>query len=65
MTDQMSLHHNESTEQKTLNFKGASQSRYVKENDSLSREGITVMTSAASNKTASSSNLEVVFRGVG
>ena len=65
MSDQMPLHRNESSEQKTLNFKGASQSTYVKENHSLSRERITVMTSVASNKTASSPNLEFVFKGVG
>ena len=53
MSDQMPLHRNESSEQKTLNFKGASQSTYVKENHSLSRARITVMTSAATNKTAS------------
>ena len=31
MSDEMPLHHNESSEQKTLSFKGASQSMYVKE----------------------------------
>ena len=65
VSDQMPLHRNESSEQKTLNFKGASQSTYIKENHSLSRERITVMTSVASNKTASSPNLEFVFKGVG
>ena len=58
MSDQMPLNPNESSELKTLNFKGASQSTYVKENHPLSRERITV-------KTASSSNLEFVFKGVG
>ena len=62
----MPLHLNESYEQKTLNFKGASQSTYVKKNHhSLFRERITVMTSAASNIRASSPNLEFVFKGVG
>ena len=64
MSDQMPLHRNESSEQRTLIFKGASQSTSVKENRSLSRERITVMTSAAPNKTASSPNLEFVFKGV-
>ena len=58
MSDQMPLNPNESSELKTLNFKGVSQSTYVKENHSLSHERITV-------KTASSPNLEFVFKGVG
>ena len=37
----------------------------VKENHSLSQERITVMTSVASSKTASSPNLEFVFKEVG
>ena len=65
MSDQMKLHRKESSEQKTLNFKDASQSTYIKENHSLSREKITVMTSVASNKMASSPNLEFTFKGVG
>ena len=37
MSDQMPLHSNESSNVKTLNFKGAPQTTYVKENHSLSR----------------------------
>ena len=65
MSDQVPLHRNESSEQKTVNFKSASQITYVKENHSLSGERITVLTSVASNKTASSPNPEFVFKGVG
>ena len=40
--DQMPLHRNESSQQKTLNFKG--QDTFVKENHMLSRERVTVFT---------------------
>ena len=47
MSGQISLHRNESSNEKTLNFKGAPPTTYVKENHSLSRERITAMTSLA------------------
>ena len=55
MSDQIPLNRNESSNEKTLNFKGAPQTTYVKENHSLSRERIMVMTSSAP-------NLEFVFK---
>ena len=63
MADQIPLHSNESSQKKTLNFKGAVQTTYVKKNDSLSRERITVITSVASQKSSSAPNLEFVFKG--
>lgn len=65
MSDQMSLHRNESSNEKTLNFKGASQTTYVKENHSLSRERITAMTSLSSEQQSSAAKLEFVFKGAG
>ena len=65
MSDQMPLHRNESSQEKTLSFKGASQTTFVKENHMLSRERITVMTSVTSKKTFSGPGLEFVFKGVG
>ena len=63
MSDQMPLHSNESSNVKTLNFKGAPQTTYVKENHSLSRERITAMTSLASGRPFSAPELEFVFKG--
>ena len=65
MSDQMPLHRNESSNEKTLNFKGAAQTTYVKENHSLSRERITVMTSVSSGKQATAPKLEFIFKGAG
>ena len=65
MSDQMPLHRNESSNEKTLNFKGAPQTTYVKENHSFSRERITVMTSVASGRLSSAPSLEFVFKGAG
>ena len=45
----MPLHRNESSQQKTLNFKN--QDTFVKENYSLSRERITVYTQVCSDST--------------
>ena len=45
MSNQILLHRNELSQEKTLNFKGAPQKTYVKENHSLSTERITAMTS--------------------
>ena len=64
MSDQMPLHRNESSNEKTLNFKGASQTTNVKENHSLSRERITAMT-LASGRPFSAPELEFVFKGTG
>ena len=47
----MPLHHNESPNQKLLNFSGNDQSCFVKENHNLSRERATVMTIASSSNT--------------
>ena len=44
MSDQMPLHENESSNEKTLSFKSAPQTTYVKENYSLSRKHIIAMT---------------------
>ena len=63
MADQMPLRRNEASREKTLNFKGAVQTTYVKESHSLSR--VTVMTSIASEKSSSAPNLEFVFKGAG
>ena len=45
MADQMPLHRNESSQENTLNFKGAVQTTYVKKNQSLFQERVTLMTS--------------------
>ena len=60
----MTLHRNESSQEKTLSFKEAVQTTYVKENNSLPRERVTVMTSLASEKSLSAPNLEFVFKRV-
>ena len=62
MSDQMSLHRNESSNEKTFNFKGAPQTTYVKENNSLSIEQITAMTSLASGRPFSAPELEFVLK---
>ena len=60
--DQMTLHRNESSTQKTLNFTGLD--TYVKENYSLSRERITVYTQVCSDPKVSLKP-EFVFKGKG
>ena len=60
--DQMPLHRNESSQQKTLNFKG--QDTFVKENHILSRERVTVFTQVSSDP-AININPEFVFKGIG
>ena len=61
-SDQMPLHQNESSTQKTLNFTGLD--TYVKENHSLSRERITVYTQVCSDLKVSLKP-EFVFKGKG
>ena len=63
MSDQMPLHRNESSNEKTLNFKGAPQKIYVKENHSLSRERIAAMTLLTFVRPFSEPELEFVFKG--
>ena len=60
--DQMPLHRNESSQQKTTNFKG--QDTFVKENYMLSRERVTVFTQVSSDPKI---NLppEFLFKGKG
>ena len=60
--DQMPLHRNESSEQKTLTFKN--QNVFVKENHMLSRERITCFTSVSSSEEVKILP-EFVFNGVG
>ena len=64
-SDQMPLHRNESSGQATLNFKGQSQSTYVKENHMLSLERAAVMTTASSQAASSPPSLEFIFKGKG
>ena len=47
---------------KTLNFKDAPQTTYVKENHSISTERVTAMTSLASEQSSLAPNLEFVFK---
>ena len=63
--DQMPLHRNESSGQKSLNFPGRDQSCFVKENHHLSRERCTVMTIASSSNQIKATSLEFVFKGKG
>ena len=63
--DQMPLHRNESSNQKSLNFSAIDQSCFVKENHNLSRERATVMTIASSSNTIKKPHLEYVFKGQG
>lgn len=65
MSDQMLLQRNKSSQEKKLNFKGALQTSYVKENHSLQRERITAMTSLTSEQLSSAPELEFVFKGTG
>ena len=63
--DQMPLHRNESSTQKTLNFRGREQYGFVKENRNLPRERCTVMTVISSKKELKPPPLEFVFKGKG
>ena len=63
--DQMPLHRNESSGQKSLNFTGRDQSCFVKENHHLSRERCTVMTIASSSNQIRKPSLGFVFKGKG
>ena len=58
--DQMPLHRNESSQQKTMAFKN--EDAFVKENHSLSRERVTVFTQVSSTKDISLKR-EFVFKG--
>ena len=60
--DQMPLHRNESSQQKTLAFKG--EDTFVKENYMLSRERVTVFTQVT-NKESIKLDPEFVFKGKG
>ena len=60
--DQMPLHRNESSQQKTMAFKN--EDAFVKENHSLSRERVTVFTQVSSTKDTSLKP-EFVFKGQG
>ena len=60
--DQMPLHRNESSQQKTLAFKG--EDTLVKENHMLSRERVTVFTQVT-NKESIKLDPEFVFKGKG
>ena len=60
MSDQMLLYRNESSQEKTPNFKGAPQTTYVKENHSLPRERIAAMALLSL-----APGLEFVFKGAG
>ena len=62
MSNQMPLHWNESSNEKALDFKGAPQGTYVKENHSLSRERITAMTSLVSGCPFSAPELGFIFK---
>ena len=61
----MPLHRNESSGQKTLNFKGNNQTCLVKENNHLSRERSTVMTIVSSANSIKTPAVEFVFKGTG
>lgn len=58
MANQMPLHRNQLSQEKTLNFKGGVQATYMKQNHFLFRERVTVMTSVASEKSQSAPNLD-------
>ena len=59
--DQMPLHRNESSGQKSLNFSAC----FIKKNNHLSRERCTVMTIVTSSKKRSAPPVEFVFKGAG
>ena len=61
----MPLHRNESSGQKTLNFKGNDKTCFVKENNHLSRERTTVMTIVSSTNKIKTPPIEFVFKGTG
>ena len=59
--NQMSLHWNESSGQKTLNFKGNDEACFVKENNHLSRGRTTVMTIVSSTNKIKTTLIEFVL----
>ena len=61
ISGQMLLVRNDSSQEKTFNFKVASETTYVKETNSLSREQITVMALLTSELSSSAPNLEFAF----
>jgi hypothetical protein len=63
--DQMPLHRNESSSSKTYAMKGRNETTYVRENDKLSRERVTVMTAVASSTAIQQPGIEFVFKGKG
>ena len=62
-SDQMPLHRNESSNEKTLSFKGID--AFVKENHALSRERMTLMTTVSSSPSLPPPPFELLFKGVG
>ena len=61
----MPLHRNESSGQKTLNFKENDQACFVKENNYLSRERITVMNIVSSTNKIETPPIESLFKETG
>ena len=62
-SDQMPLHRNESSNEKTISFKGID--AFVKENHALSRERMTLMTTVSSSPSLPPPPFELLFKGVG
>ena len=58
MANQKPLHRNQLSQEKTLNFKRGVQTTCMKESNSLFPERVTVMTSAASEESQSTLNLD-------
>ena len=63
--DHMPPNRNESSQQKSLNFKGNYQTCFVKENNHLSRKRTTVMTIVSSANKIKTPPFELVFKGTG
>ena len=61
----MLLHRNESSGQKTINFKRNDQTCFIKENNHLSSERKTVMTIVSSTNKIKTLPIEFVFKGIG
>ena len=61
-SDQLPLHRNESSDEKSLSFKGID--AFVKENHALSRERMTLMTTVPSSPSLPPPPFELVFKGV-
>ena len=62
-SDQMPLHRNENSNEKTLSCKGID--AFVKENHALSRERITLMTTVSSSSALPPPSFELLFKGMG